>query len=309
MYEDDSFLNFSSSSLDSLTNKEISILDKLSHISQQISYENRREEDLERELKEVNMKINNIQTPFDLILEKQVVDAEKELINVKYKLKQQYRLSNALDQLLSALYSSPIKKPKLKQKQIKKNANLSSFYEENIKQQINEINQDKIKLTETLKKEQMKRNLLDSEQLRLSDCISIIQQKKQKRLQILKNNKLKYNFDYQYFDKITNTNQIIEKRKKKIFKKYKFICRNSNISNVVSFLPQRNYLDVKLSEYKMRVEMTNKLMKQLNNIKEKSKNELEKQSFNLISWLEYLNQMILECLDSYIGNINYITVY
>ena len=301
------FENDSNSSLDSLTNKEIRILDKLSRVSNEISYENRKEEELERELREVNLQIDNVQTPFDLILEKQFVDAEKELFNVQYKLKQQYRLSNALDQLLSALYSSPMQKPKIR-KEKRDIKNSSSFIEEDIKQQIEETINQNIKLKESVNKEQMKKNVLESEKLRLSDCIKLLKQRKQKRVLELKKNKLKYDFDYQYYDKISNITQNVESKKKNVFKQYKYICRRTNISNTIPFIPKQNYLFVKLNEYKMRVELTEKLVKQINNIKHKSKNELEKQSFNLKLWLQYLDQMILECLDASIGNVNFITM-
>ena len=292
-----------SHSLDDLANKEKNLIDNLARLSLLISIEERKEEQLDIDIEEVNKQLRNEKTPFEIILENQIVEAEKELLYIQYKLKKQQKLSAALNELYETLHHSQIQHPNIhhqKKKIIEKSKNKEKILTTEIKKIINE----NIKTKENVHSLMMKRNIQESEMMRMSDYISIYKQRKKDRLSQMKQNQNKQRSNYATDEKLILLIQNIKTKKRSIFHKYKILNKQLNLTNLFSIIKSNDLLEFKSKEYEIRTEQSIEFIELVKNMNSKIHNELEKQNFNLFSWLLFLNQSFLDYFDMKISTFN-----
>ena len=288
------------SSLNELALKEKRTIDRLTETTYLVANEEKREERLIQQISALDCELNEEKSPFYEVLEKQILEADKEYSNVKHKIRNQLKLSEALDELLNALNSSPLKKPNVNKKTI-----LKSYDEtcEVIRSNINATIKENIKLKEQVDSIIMKRNIQLSEKMRINDYITLLKRKQQEKKQEIAQSQYKtiiFNEKGENYNKVYHN---IKEKRKRINKKYKALMSNVCIQNLINLIDKDGYFNRKITEYNMRVNVAEKMINQFEMIIDKVENESEKLSFDLDEWMNVLNQVTFSSIDVCIDNI------
>lgn len=287
--------------LDALAARENNILVELAETAEQIAEEEQIEEDVIREINEIDEEIEK-NSSFEEILQNQIVDARKELFNVNYKIKEQNEIYHAYEELNSALKNSPIKFERSRMSNSQDES--SEIAKRELKLRLKEQIRENYAIREKIESLLMKKNVQESEKLRILDylkiCLKSISKMRSVRSAINKKYKPESASINELTSLIENKKRKMKQKRKNISKSSEFLNKSTDIEYLSSYCNSNNLLDYKRKEYEMRTKLSTIVFEQAKAIiKSINKGKMDSKGWNSV-----LDELIFQFYDSRIENIS-----